>query len=110
MKLIENLAKILAVVLLLFVLIQNAEEKIDLRIFTLFYREVHLAIVLLITLGIGAILGSILLSISILQMKSEIRILNKKNKQLTKELENLRNISVEEIPEEGIETINETKN
>lgn len=110
MKLIENLAKILAVVLLLFVLIQNAEEKIDLRIFTLYYSEVHLAIVLLITLGIGAILGSILLSISILQMKSEIRILNKKNKQLTKELENLRNISVEEIPEEGIETINETKN
>jgi hypothetical protein len=56
--------------------------------------------VLLITLGLGAILGAILLSFSIIQARSELRIALKKNKQLTRELENLRNISIDEIPEE----------
>lgn len=108
MKIIENLAKILLVLLLLFLLIQNADQKIDLKLFTLFYPDIHLSIVLLITLGIGAILGAILLSISLIQLRSEIRLLNRKNKQLSKEIENLRNISVEEIPEDGVQETNET--
>ena len=107
MKILENLAKILLVLLLLFILVQNADQKIDLKLFTLHYPDIHLAIVLLITLGIGAILGAVLLSISLLQLRSEIRLLNRKNRQLTKELENLRNISVDEIPDEGLQETNE---
>ena len=110
MKIFENLVKILVVILLLFVLIQNADQRINLKLFTLFYPEIHVSIVLLITLGIGAILGALLLSVSVMQMKSEMRVLNRKNKQLTSELESLRNISVEEIPDEGIQDVNESKN
>lgn len=101
MKIIENLLKILLVLLLLFVLVQNSDQRVNLQIFTLFYSEINLAIVLLITLGLGAILGAILLSFSIIQARSELRIAVKKNKQLTRELENLRNISIDEIPEEA---------
>jgi uncharacterized membrane protein YciS (DUF1049 family) len=100
MKIIENLLKILLVLLLLFVLIQNSDQRVNLQIFTLFYSQINLAIVLLITLGLGAVLGAILLSFSIIQARSELRIAQKKNKQLTRELENLRNISIDEIPEE----------
>lgn len=107
MKILGNLAKILVVVLLLYVLIQNADQRIDLSLFTLFYPQIHLSIVLLITLGIGAVLGAIMLSFSLLQLRSEIRELRKKNKQLGKELENLRNISVDEIPVDEMENSNE---
>ncbi|MCK5455164.1 MAG: LapA family protein, partial [Calditrichia bacterium] len=73
----------------------------DLQIFTLFYPDINLSIVLLVTLGLGAILGAVLLSFSFIQVRSENRLLQKKNVQLTKELENLRNISIDEIPDEG---------
>ena len=101
MKIIENIIKILLVLLLLFVLIQNSGQRVDLQIFTLFYPDINLSIVLLVTLGLGAILGAVLLSFNIIQVRSENRQLQKKNNQLTKELENLRNISIDEIPEEG---------
>ena len=100
MKIIENLIKILLVLLLLFVLIQNSDQRVNLQIFTLFYSQINLAIVLLITLGLGAVLGAILLSFSVIQSRSDLRIALRKNKQLTRELENLRNISIDEIPEE----------
>ena len=101
MKIIENIIKILLVLLLLFVLVQNSTQRVDLQIFTLFYSEINLSIVLLVTLGLGAILGAVLLSFNFIQVRSENRSLQKKNTQLTKELENLRNISIDEIPDEG---------
>ena len=101
MKIIENIIKILLVLLLLFVLVQNSTQLVDLQIFTLFYPEINLSIVLLVTLGLGAILGAVLLSFNFIQVRSENRSLQKKNTQLTKELENLRNISIDEIPDEG---------
>jgi uncharacterized integral membrane protein len=101
MKIIENIIKILLVLLLLFVLIQNSGQRVDLQIFTLFYPDINLSIVLLVTLGLGAILGAVLLSFNVIQVRSDNRLLQKKNAQLTKELENLRNISIDEIPDEG---------
>jgi uncharacterized integral membrane protein len=101
MKIIENVLKIIVVLLLLFVLIQNSGQRINLFLFTMSYDEINLAIVLLITLGFGAILGALLLSFSLIHTHNEVRQLQKKNRQLTKELENLRNISIDEIPDEG---------
>jgi uncharacterized integral membrane protein len=109
MKIIENLIKILIVLLLLFLLIQNSDQRINLQLFTLYYPNVNVAIVLLITLGIGAILGAVMLSFNVLSLRSEIRNMQKKNKQLTRELENLRNISIEEIPDVDVQDVNEKK-
>ncbi|GAB4368960.1 MAG: hypothetical protein Kow0042_10450 [Calditrichia bacterium] len=100
MKIIGNIIKILILVLLIYVLIQNADEKLDLKLFTLYYSQVSVSIILLITLGLGAVIGAFLMGFSIIHARSEIRNLQRKNKQLTKELENLRNISVDEIPED----------
>ncbi|MEJ2635984.1 MAG: LapA family protein [Calditrichia bacterium] len=109
MKILGNLIKILLGVLLVYVLIQNADQIIDLELFTLYYPQIHLSIVLLITLGIGIVIGAIMVSFSILQSRSDIRELQKRNKQLTKELENLRNISVDEIPEDNFPGPGETQ-
>jgi uncharacterized integral membrane protein len=101
MKIIENVLKIIVVLLLLFVLIQNSHQRIDLFFFTLTKEGINLALVLLITLGFGAIIGALMISFSLIHSRTEVRQLMKKNKQLTKELENLRNISIDEIPAEG---------
>ncbi|MCK5267781.1 MAG: DUF1049 domain-containing protein [Spirochaetes bacterium] len=101
MKIIENVIKILLVLLLFFVLLYQSDQYVDLRIFTLYFQDQNLSIVLLITLGLGAVLGALLLGFNFIQVRSENRLLQKKNVQLTKELENLRNISIDEIPDEG---------
>jgi len=101
MKIIENVLKIIVFLLLLFILIQNSGQRVDLYLFTLSYNEINLALVLLITLGFGTVIGALLLSFSLMHSHNEIREMQKKNRQLTKELENLRNISIDEIPDEG---------
>ncbi len=102
MKVIVNLVKILVVILLIFVLIQNADQRVDLKIFTLYYSQVLLSIVLLFTLLVGVLIGALLVSGSLFTARSEIRELKKKNKQLNAELDNLRNISIDEISEQDI--------
>lgn len=102
MKVIENVIKIILVLLILFVLIQNSGQSVNLALFTLSFPGINLAIVLLITLGVGAILGSLLVGFSLIHSRSEVRDLMKKNKLLTKELENLRNISIDEIPSDNL--------
>ncbi len=110
MKIIEYLAIILVIFLLLWILVQNADQTVYLEVFKGDYPDFQVSTLMLINLGIGAILGVLLLSVSFMKMKSEMRLLIKKNKQLMKELENLRNISVEEIPDEGIQDVSESKN
>ncbi|HFE63893.1 MAG TPA: LapA family protein [Caldithrix sp.] len=109
MKILGNIIKILVVVLLVYVLIQNADQIVDLKLFTFYYPEVHFSLIILITLGIGAILGAVMMSFSIMQLRSEVRNLQRKNKQLTQELENLRNISVDEIPEDSFPSPDENE-
>jgi uncharacterized integral membrane protein len=99
MKIIGNLFKILVLLLLFYILIQNGNQIINLKLFTLEYSDVPLAIILLLTLGIGAILGVIMMSFSLINSRTEVRELKRTNRQLTKELENLRNISIDDIPE-----------
>ncbi len=109
MKVLKNIIKIIVLVLFLFVLIQNSDQRVTLEIFTYEFSDINLALILLITLGLGAVLGALMLSFALIQHRSEIRSLQKKNKQLTKELENLRNISIDEIPDDSIQDGSESK-
>lgn len=100
MKVLGNLLKILLLLLLFYILIQNGKQTVDFQLFTLQYISVPLAIILLLALGIGAILGVLLMSMSFINSRSEIRGLKRDNRRLTKELESLRNISIDDIPED----------
>ncbi|MFZ0390381.1 MAG: LapA family protein [Calditrichia bacterium] len=102
MKILGTVIKILLLVLLIYFLLMNSNQVVELKVFTLYYPAVNLSIVLLITLGIGSILGAVMMGFTIIQMRSEIRALERRNRELTRELENLRNVSIEEIPDDDV--------
>ncbi len=102
MKIILNLAKILLIILLLFVLTQNADQYVDIDLFTYHFSGVNLYIVIIVSLTVGAMFGAVFMAFYVIQASGEVRELKRKNRQLLKELENLRNISIEEIPDEEI--------
>ena len=103
MKIILNLFKVLIIILLLFILTQNANQRVDVHLLTYHFYQVNLYIVIILSLTLGAVLGAIFFAFYAVQAQSEIRKLQKRNKQLMRELENLRNLSIEDIPEEDIE-------
>ena len=78
MKIVGNIVKILIVVLLVYVLLQNAGQTVNLKFFTLYQQDMQVSLLLLLTLGVGAILGAVLVSFSIIHLRNEIRILNKR--------------------------------
>jgi cell division protein FtsB len=91
------------------VLTQNAIESVTLRIFMWKWENVRLFIVILGSAAVGAFVGMFLTFISLMQTKAQMRKLKKENKNLKDELDNLRNISLDEIPEE-IERTNSNEN
>ncbi|NIT61694.1 MAG: DUF1049 domain-containing protein [Aliifodinibius sp.] len=100
MKIALNLLKILIFIFALFILAQNTRQYVDIELLTYSYSNVNLLVVILVSLTIGAVLGAVFMAFSIIQSHSQVKELRNKNRQLINELENLRNISIEEIPDE----------
>lgn len=99
MNLFVKVLNIVIFFLLLFVLTQNAIETVTVRFFLWQWENVRLFVVILGSAAIGAVIGMFLTSISLLQARSNLKKLKKENKVLKEELDNLRNISIEEIPD-----------
>ena len=102
MKIFLNFLKILIFILALYALSQNSIQAVDISIFGKSYYQVSLMTVIIITLTIGAVLGGVFMAFSMIQSQGEIRQLKQKNRNLLTELENLRNISIDEIPDEAL--------
>ena len=102
MKILLNLAKVLLIILVLFVLTQNADQFVDIDFFTYHFSQVNLYIVIIVCLALGALLGGLFMAFYAVQLNTEMRQLKRKNRQLTQELDNLRNISIEDIPEQEL--------
>lgn len=100
MKIILNLLKILLIIVLLFLLTQNANQSVSINLLNYSFQNVNLYLVIIVSLTIGAMLGAVFMAFSVLQSRKEVRDLKRKTQQLTKELENLRNVSIDEIPEQ----------
>ena len=77
----------------------NIEQKVDIHFFQVTYTNVHLITVIFISFFIGTIVGAILLSAQLLKSRAEMRNVKKENFQLLKELDGLRNLSIDELPE-----------
>jgi len=86
-----------AVILWFFTL--NLNQYVTIFLFNQVYENVNLVTVIFISLFLGVIFGALLLSSSILKAKSGAASLKRQNKKLQKELENLRNLSIDEIPD-----------
>jgi uncharacterized integral membrane protein len=77
----------------------NLGQYVDVYLFTTTYEQVNLIVVIFITFFIGTIVGAILLSSYVLSAKAEVRSVKKERSKLLVELDGLRNLSIDEIPE-----------
>ncbi|HID38287.1 MAG TPA: LapA family protein [Calditrichaeota bacterium] len=77
----------------------NLNEYVDIHLFNKLYTDVNLITVIFISVFIGVIFGALLLSSQVLKAKTEVASIKKENRKLLKELEGLRNLSIDEIPE-----------
>ena len=60
------------------------------------YTDITVAVIMLVSLGIGLIIGFLMAMTSILSAKNNSRTLRSKNKKLVEELNRLRNVTIEE--------------
>jgi uncharacterized integral membrane protein len=100
MKILLNLIKIFIFMLALFILASNSTQYVTINLLNHTIPQVSLMAVILVSLTIGAVTGVIFMAFSVIQYQSEIKRLRNQNKQLKTELENLRNVSIDEIPED----------
>lgn len=101
MKIALNLIKIFVFIVALYILTQNSSQFVDIKLLNNTYTGINLLIVILISLTVGAMLGAIFMAFSMIQSRAELKSLRHKNRQLLNELESLRNISIDEIPDEA---------
>lgn len=105
MKIFLTLIKIAVFFLALVVLTQNSGQYVDITLLNRTYPNVDLLFVIIVTLTIGTVLGGVFMAFLVIQERAERNKLRQKNRQLLQELENLRNVAIEEIPEEDLPQI-----
>ena len=95
-----NLIKIFLLILFNLVVIvfmtQNSNEKVDIFFFNYSLSGAYLNVVLLFNLLFGVAAGFLASVFVIISNKSKINSLNKKNKILADELNDLRNVAIDE--------------
>ena len=95
MKLIKTFILILTVLFLVYFLTQNNARVYVNLVFTEF-NDASVSMVIFGSLTIGILLGYLFAIFSILTAKAEIRSMQNKNKRLSDELNDLRNVAIDE--------------
>ena len=75
---------------------QNSGEKVDIYFFNYSLEKAYLNVILLFNLLFGVIAGFLSAVFVILSHKSQIKSLQNKNRILTEELNDLRNVAIDE--------------
>ena len=96
MRLVKIFGIILINLVLVYFLAQNAGEKVDLNLLFLSYENVPVFLIILFSLSIGILSGFLSAVIVVLSLKSQTRGLKDKNRLLTDELNDLRNVAIDE--------------
>ena len=95
MKLVKTFLGIIAILLLVYFLTLN-DAKVYVDLIFVQFTNASVNMIILGSLALGLIFGYILAVFSILAAKSEIRSLQNKNGRLTEELNDLRNVAIDE--------------
>lgn len=95
MKLVKIFAALVVLLLLLWFLLKNNEKTAVNLIFEQF-NEVTVSMVMLGSLAVGILIGYGVGVTSILSAKADIRSLRTKNRRLSDELNDLRNVAIDE--------------
>ncbi len=95
MKLIKMFVLIIVLLALVFFLMRN-DDRATVNLLFQQYTDITIASIMLVSLGIGLIIGFLMATTSILSAKNTSRTLRSKNKKLVDELNLLRNVNIEE--------------
>lgn len=95
MKLIKTFILILSILSIIFFLQLNS-AKVDVNLVFYYFSEAPVSMIIFCSLAFGVLFGYIISVFSILSSKNKIRGLQKKNKSLAEELNNLRNVAIDE--------------
>jgi len=95
MRLIKIFGALIVVLILLIFLLRNTDQ-VDVDLFFVQYPSISVAFVILLSLAVGIFVGFGLALTSILSGKAEIRSLRLKNRRLSDELNDLRNVAIDE--------------
>ena len=99
MRIINLFIWIIISAIILWFFAMNLDQYVTINLFQNVYPNINLIVVIFISLFVGMIIGAIILSIQILNVRSELRAVKRENSKLLKELDGLRNLSIDEIPE-----------
>ena len=95
MKLVKTFLGIITILLLVYFLTLN-DAKVYVDLIFVHFTNASVNMIILGSLALGLVFGYILAVFSILASKSEIRSLQNKNQRLTEELNDLRNVAIDE--------------
>jgi uncharacterized integral membrane protein len=98
-----------ALILLLIIgfAMQNTEQMVSISFIKWESQELPLWVFMYISFGVGMVVWLIFSIFRVVRLKAEVRRVKKENKRLKEELDNLRNVSIEEETELGIEPLRE---
>ena len=97
MKLFKMFVLIIVLLALVFFLMRN-DDRTTVNLLFQQYIDVTVAVIMLVSLGIGLVIGFLMATTSVLSAKNTSRVLRSKNKKLVDELNRLRNVTIEEEP------------
>ena len=86
----------LAVILMMLVFLMRNANRISVDLIMVQYDQVSLAVVMIFTVAIGILIGFVVSLSTILSTKADNRSIRLKNRQLTDEINNLRNVAIED--------------
>jgi len=95
MKLVKIFAGLVVLILVLVFLMQNTKV-VSVNLVFAQYENVQVAMIMLGALSVGILIGYGVAVTNILSSKTEIRSLKTKNRQLSDELNDLRNVAIDE--------------
>ena len=98
MKLAKIIASMILILALVYFLTQNAGENSKVYVNLLFreFENASVSMIILSALTIGILCGYVAAVFSVLSAKSEARSLQNKNRRLSDELNDLRNVAIDE--------------
>jgi len=94
MKLIKIFLGLIIVFSLLLVLVENTDT-VSVNLILTEFPETKVAVLILISVGLGILIGYGLTVFTLISAKSELRSLKHKNQSIADELNDLRNVAIE---------------
>ena len=102
MRLIGIFLSIIIMAIILWFFSLNLDQYVTVRVFNAIYEDVNLVTVIFLSVLSGVVIGALMVATQVIKAKADVISIKKQNKSLIRELESLRNLSIDEIPDQEI--------